>query len=745
MRKIEKEFLNQLDKSLDYDKSYNDIKDKIYVSKFIDEKETKPKKTKVKVALASVFLLLIMIIPISIYFASVPYVSEIIIANEEDLVTEYQRNCRFIETGIIVDKKMSNGKIVRATEKEVIVNYDSFDNQKAGIYEIFVYLKSNVETKTSYKVNVTNDEIVSIELKKSRTTYYVGESINSKDLIVEKNLSSGNKIETKLTECTIDDSLYNGDQVGIYEIGVVLNSNSEFTLTYDVDVRPISELDISGKYGIIDEMYENTPPTILAMEIENDIAQVYYSEIIISSNVTLKKEVIDGNITISDSKHNQKMRFNPFTSIMTITGLMRGDPDMIGFRLDEDDYLISLSGAFASNGIKLVAVDGRLSSNSIQYLNNMYGGVYLDETMDVRVTSETMFTSDSVVIVGSKPILDDKKPYLGIYYREEDGRVIVKIEEDALYYTGGTKAYKYYLEQKDNGDIWIRTSINEPILHYILEKDIIELWTNDSLYEYSVKRVNPQNHAIVTIIATYGSRYQFVVTKGEKFPTQVIAKTNITFYTIPGYKNNPIMEDVTFTNVTISNVYMSDISSRIYGEYDDYFYVANSWTAGRDFMISSYWYARIKNFEIIDSGWIEFYDHKNGISILALHKDNGEAEQVYFNWSEKKFTIGEEQFTHNATPFKDFDFVDNYIGEDGSEGLISDRGMIGIVEKNEHSTTISYETIYIISLTNEEVTFLYIYQNDKDERELKYFTATKENGIWRFVFDGIKYTQVINK
>ncbi|MCH5172011.1 MAG: bacterial Ig-like domain-containing protein [Erysipelotrichales bacterium] len=743
MRKIEKEFLDQLDKSLNYDKSYIDIQDKIDVNKFIDKQEVKTKKTKIKLALASAFLLLIMIIPISIYFASTSHVSEIIIANEADLVTEYQKNCNFIETGIIVDKKMDNGKIVRAAKEEVIVNYDSFNSKKAGIYEIFVYLKSNNTIKTSYKVNVTNDEITGIELKKSRITYYVGESINTKDLIIEKKLSNGNKIETKLTECTIDDSSYNSDQVGTYEIGVVLNSNNDFTLTYDVDVRPISELDISGKYGIVDEMYENTPPTILAMEIENDIAQIYYSEIVISSNVTLKKEVTDGNITISDSKHNQKMRYNPFTGIMTITGLMRGDPDMISFKLDEDDYLISLSGAFTSNDIKLVAVDGHLSSNSIQYLNNTYGGVYLDETMDVRVTSETIFTSDSVVVVGSKPIIDDKKPYLGIYYREEDGRVIVRIEEDVLYYTGGSKAYKYYLEQKDNGDIWIRTSKNEPILHYILEKDIIELWTADTLYEYSVKRVDTQIQAIVTIVATYGSHYQFVVTKGERFPIQVVSKTDITFYTIPGYRNTPIMEDVTFTNVTISNVYMSDISSRIYGEYNDYFYVTNSWTAGKDFMISSYWYFRIKNFEIVDSGWIGFSGHENGVSILALHKDSGEDEYVYFNWSEKKFTIGEEQLTYNATPFKDFDFVGNYIGEDGSERLISDRGMIGMVEKTEHSTTISYETIYIISLNDEEVMFLYIYQNDKDERELKYFTATKENGVWQFVFDGIKYTQVI--
>ncbi len=749
MKKIEEEFLNDFSDSFPNQQSFEDVMRKI--TPYSHQKKTKQShKLFIKKLgfIGALVLLFAILIPLTIAILNKPQITAIAIANLDDLVVEYEKNCQFIDKGVAVDKIMSNGKQIRASSEEIVIDYQSFQNSKIGEYYISVYLRNKPSSKTGYYVRVIDDEVIGLELINSRTTYYMGEIIAQDDLIIEKTLASGARKRTKYTECSVDTSNFDSQQIGTYEIAVALNSNEKFNLSYEVEVQDLDHLDVNGKYGCVDSYIENTPPTILALEIKDDKVISHYSEIIIGDNedTKIKKEVVDGQIIISDSRYNQKMTYKPLNNELIITGLMAGEPDIVCFRLQDNDYLISLEGLLADQKTLYVAKGGSLSSDTISYLTNAYGGIYLDSEMEIPITIDTIFERDTTIFVGTKIIENDEKLYMGTFY-DENQKIALRIEENSLYMYGSNTPNIYSVQLRNNGDIWIRTSAYDPIYHYIVSKDIFEVYSGDNYYIGILRRFDADRQVIVTLSTYSETKYEYAWEKGTPFRCINVHQNEIEYFTIPGYSKTPINEDTIFNNVTISHIYMSDFSYRIYGSHDDYLTIRNAWSAGKENINNelTYWYEIRRNYEADEIGWIEFSKSENNTITFILHPENGDSKTAIYEKTIKSFTIDENKYTYNSTPFSDFDFVGLYLGDDGSEKTISEKGMLGTIKYSETgSVSTTYTYIYISSLNENEVIFSYVYQNENDEREIRFIALTKKESGWSFIFNGITYLQLVN-
>ncbi len=749
MKKIEMEFLKDFNDSLETKKTFKDIQNEINIERFKKQPKKRFQLSFAKIGFVSAFLLLLaIIIPTTIFLFDKPKVVGLTITNQDDLVVEYQRNCNFINKGIKVDKKMSNGSYIRANEDEIVIDYNTFDSNNSGRYYISIYLKNKPEVETGYYVFVSNDEITNIDLIDYRDTYYIGETIIPEDLIIEKRLSNNKIAETKYTEYSIDTSNFNSNKAGKYNINVTLNTNSDFSFSYEVDVKPLENLDINGRYGYVDTYFKDYSPTILALEINNNIAKSYYSDIIIGekTNETLIKEVIDNKIIIKDDKHNQKMIYKPFTNEMIVTSLTLDEKDMTLFKLDDNDYVISLKGSIADTNAFYIAKDGYLSKETVSYLLNTYGGIYLDKEMEWLVTDETLFSNDTTIIVGSKNINVDEKIYIGTFY-DNKNRIALVIEDDVLYSYSNVTPIPYVAQVKDNGDVIIRTSPYDPIFKYISKEDKFEVYTGDNYFSGDLNRYNSKSQVIVTINRNAGtSPYKYVLSKGNVFNCINLERNKIECFNIPGYNETPIYEDTTFDNVTISNIYMFDFESNIYGTYDNYFIIKNSYSVGKYNIddITTYWYEIYNNYKVIEIGWIEFLSYKDGIISFSFHEENGINKVINYDQNEKCYVINDEKYELNKSPFKNFDFIGKYIGSDETEKIIHEEGKLGTIGYTSNGNqVIYYENIYIDMLEDNNVVLWYYCYGSNDELEIKKLQLIKNDIGWYFEINGVKYTQEI--
>ena len=102
----------------------------------------------------------------------------------------------------------------------------------------------------------------------------------------------------------------------------------------------------------------------------------------------------------------------------------------------------------------------------------------------------------------------------------------------------------------------------------------------------------------------------------------------------------------------------------------------------------------------------------------------------------------ETPVTLNETLFKDFNFVGKYIGSDGTEKIISDKGMLGAIKyAPAGNRVISYDYIYIDSLKENEVVLWSTYQTIGEGLEIKKIQLFKTNDGWIFEYDNLTYRQ----
>ena len=267
--------------------------------------------------IVSIVMAVAIVIPLSVVLN--PCDTGLQILNHDDIVTTYEKNCSFISSGFEVVKKKSNGTNEILAPSLYTVDSSQFRDGVEGTYPISIFLNSNKSIKTSFDVEVIDDEVLTISLGEYRDTYYVGETIIPSDITLIKECESGVDREAKITEYEFDTSLFNSSVIGTYEIKVTLISNPLFFLTYLVDVQDIDQADLSGRYAYKEPLTAGGEPTVFALEIESNIITSHYSEILIHGEMI--KEVVDGEIHIRGNYGGtQTMTYLPSVRTLLVSG-----------------------------------------------------------------------------------------------------------------------------------------------------------------------------------------------------------------------------------------------------------------------------------------------------------------------------------------------------------------------------------------------------------------------------------------
>ena len=667
-------------------------------------------------------------------------VKTVAIQNPEDLVREYEKNCGFVSDSLVLSKKFTNGKRSVVPADEYTVDASSFHQGMVGEYEIGVFLKGQENARTSYSVNVVDDEVKSLSIGDHRSVYYLGESPIPQDLVLRKLCESGSTREAKPAEYFLELGNYNSQAVGTYTVGVSLKSNVSFSLSYEVEVKGLEEADLDGRYAYVDYAGDYGQPTIYALDLANDVVSSRYSEILL--NGKLNREIKDGEIHLSRNESTQTMIYKPAERTLLVSGIA-GDPDMPCFRLNRTDVMITLIGSDeADKDTKFVAIDGRLSLSALDYFTYRYGGIYLDANMNESLTHDHVFEADALAYVGVRPTLNEEKPFLGIWYREDPSRnreVAFHIEEFSLYYGDPSYPKTYNIQDKGDGVYWIRIP-NEETLVYHSAGDILEILSFDTGLPFlSLKRFNQQTQALVTLRTTYRTIIDYAVDKGTSFQTVFMNEDTIEWYRIPSYSGGVIENDVTFTDVDSCMIGLSDFSG-LFGTIRNNVQIIGSWEAGRFPSAHAYWIRFVSDYQETKLGWLGFedYDFSNGSSVLRAHFDDGSTQLIgyYSNTVE----IEKSLYRRNNTPWSGFEFVGSYVSQDGKNASLLDTATL--FYKTTYASGYVANCYYGVTLTSlgdERADGYYIYQDEKDHRLERSVLLEKIAGVWNLTFDGVTY------
>lgn len=755
MKKIEEEFVENLRKLDDTKVEFESINKHINYDKYLKEKK-KPFSTK-KLAwvssLSCATVALAIALPLIIVNAqggnsSSPLdIRQIDIANIDDIVIEYEKNCSFVSDGLVLNRVDKDGVKSLAKKNEYTVDSSNFKEGEVGTYDISVYLNSNSEIRTSYSATVVDDEIESVSLNDYRDVYYIGENVIVQDIELIKHRESGDEKLAKITEYDLDLSNFNGNKVGTYSIGVTLKSNTDFTLNYEVEVKPIEEADLDGRYAFVDDYFEVGQPTIYAVDIFDDVITPYYSEIVM--NGKYNREIKDGKIVLSTGRDLQTATYDPSNRSLIISGIA-GDPDMSCFRMNRTDLEVTLieNENFEFYGTIYIAIDGFLSQGTIDYLTYRYGGAYLDASMNQPITATTEFENETnPIYVGSKPIVDDTMPYLGKWYREINdkegsGEVYFDIKEDGIE-TGTVQGkIKYTVEKKSDNIYWIRYN-SWQVVEYNLTNDTIGFIQPDDgkIYMYGY-RYNSVTQVIVTVNWKH-SQYptEFIVNKGESFTTRYVSEDNIV-YLETTYDGLPLYEDIALGSVAHITVELRNSNGK-FGDSDSYYAIESAFQVDRLGEGHNYYFTVYEDFKVAKRGWIEMtdYDAERVIRYMTVHFDDGTTGQVEHSYTESIMWLDDEAKLLNKSIFKDEPFIGTYHNEDSSKTIVMrENAYIGFVKVTDSGgSATSLRNLFVISHSETKWTFEYYDSDIEGNRLVISVVLELVEDNWTLTIDGEVY------
>jgi hypothetical protein len=738
---------NSLEKKIDQQNpiafSFAEVSSEIDYSPF--EKKTRPAK-RIWIPILSCSLALLGTLALILAFRPFAAVNEapakgLAIQNPEQLVVEYEKNTSFVGDGLLLSKTLEDGKKKTIPASDCLVDASSFRKGVVGKYEIAIALKNNALVRTSYFVNVVDDEVIGLTLSSSRSVYYLGEVPFAQDVIVTKNCQSGINKEAKPAEYTLDLSSYESGKLGTYSIGVSLKSNPEFRFSFPVEVQPLENADLTGRYAYTDTSFEYGQPTIYALDIEDGKAYSRNSEIALDG--ALARSFSNGTIVLKDEKHDQLMTYLPKSRTLLVQGIA-GDPDLPCFRMNHTDQLLSLIGAPEDEmGIRYVAIDGRIPISTLDYFAYRFGGAYLDAEMEMAADHDHIFEKDSWLYVGVKPIPGAQQPYLGVWYREDVRyrEVAFHILEGSTYRADPNYPNSYSAEEKSDGTIWLRLQDGE-LLVYHSDGDSLEILAPDTGKTYLyLKRYNPVFQLLLHLDTTYQSPIDYVVDKGTSFNSLFLTDNDIQWYTIPGYDGGLLFQDTTFKNVSRSSLGISDFSG-MYGTLKDHFLITGSWDVDRLSSGHSYWLEWVKDYQTVRLGWIQIksVDEGHSVFVLRVHFESGDEEEVRLDRTAKRLTTMEAIGRYNATPWKDLPFLGTYTASDGSVLLAKQQGFLA--EKTISSSGVVGQNFipcrFSAVQANEAQGVAYV-QGKQGERLSKAVRFFLEKGAWSLTYDGTLY------
>lgn len=665
----------------------------------------------------------------------------ITIQNPEELVTEYEKNCAFIGDGLLLGKTLVDGKKKFVDSSDYLVDSSAFRSGEVGTYPIALSLKSNPTIRAAYQTQVIDDTITGVSLGDYQKVYYLGERPRPQDLVLNKTCQSGAIKEAKAAEYEIDASSFNSQAVGSYPLTVKLKSNKAFSLTYNVEVKPLIEADLDGRYAYLDMGTEYGYPTLYVFEIAQGRLTSHYSEIGDGDQLTRTLNS-DGTMLLGESG-TQKMIYLPESRSLRISGIA-GDPDMDCFRLNRTDYLIGLVGAPKDEiETHYVAIDGRIPTSTLDYLAYRFGGSYRDAAMTMPLSHDSLFTGDATIYVGVKPNINAAKPFVGVWYREDAPRyrqVAFQIAEDGLALGYGPTTTSYSVEEKANGDYWIRADQIENLVYHS-DGDLLDILSFETGKTYlSLKRYNPSVQSLIQIEADFGTTYAYIVDKGASLPTLFKEENSLTYFVFPlnDYHGEALYQDATFHGVRICSNYLSDISG-IFGSLANHIQLVGSFTSGHFPSPHSYWCEFTENYHLVRSGWVGYGDSDplRGVFTLVVHYEDGSEEDLTYTQSEKTLKSATAVAKANATPWANLPCLGRYVSDDGSIRFAMASGYLGVDQEfgsGKSSTT--YVDTRITSVSAAEIKGYTITEDAANNRLVKDVLFELKDTGWVLTYDG---------
>jgi hypothetical protein len=672
-------------------------------------------------------------------------VQAIAIQNPEELVTEYEKNAAFIGDGLLLGETFRDGKKKFVASTDYVIDSSAFQSGVVGTYSILLSLKRSPTIRTSYSTQVVDDTITGVTLGEYRSVYYLGETPRPQDLILKKVCQSGTAKEAKPAEYEIDTSHFDSKTLGAYSLTAKLKSNPAFSVDYSVEVKPLVEADLDGRYAYLDDETDYGCPTIYAFAIDQDSLTSHYSEI--GSLGKLSRSLKSDGTMLLSGGGSQTMIYLPESRTLRVSGIA-GDPDLNCFRFNRTDLLISLVGAPADESeTRYLAIDGRIPTSTLDYLAYRFGGAYLDLEMNKPITHETLFSSDSTIYVGVKPSVNAAKPFLGVWYREDAlcyRRVAFQIAETSLSVGYGTPTIAYSVEDKGNGDYWLRGDQMENLIYHSTS-DLLDILDYDTGKTYlCLKRYNPSVQSLVKIVTDMGTTYGYVVDKGSSLPTQFVGEISLTFFkfTQNDYHGEALYEDRTFNGVRVCQTGLSDIDG-IYGTLADHLEIVGSFLAGHFPSPHTYWCEFTENYQIVKSGWVGYGDCQPllGLYELVIHFDDGTEDTLSYDQGAKTLKTAAVVARANATPWKDLPCLGRYEASDGSILLASESGELGVYKSLANGgASINYITTRITSVGDSEVKGYTVEEDATSNRIVSDVLFELQPTGWVLSYGGVAYT-----
>lgn len=668
--------------------------------------------------------------------------------NDQDVVFQYEKNASLITTGFEIIKVDTAFQVSEPFNDAYVVDDSEFKEGEVGRYNITIQSKTNSKLKMIYKVDVVDQEILSIALdeEKTKKIYYLGEPIQKEDIYITKNIkdADGNisKKEAQRMEFEVDDSSYIADQIGQYPIRIHLKSAENITLTYQVEVRPLEEISLDGDYYFHEDDCLVGEVDVYVASIKDGVLEPHYYEFYRDTkgkiNYLFKENKV---ILYTENPYDPKkqhLEYYPERRELVLTGAY----DEAWSFYAKNDYVttFTIQGEGTENDEyqQFVANDGIMDALTLGYLNYMYGGVYFDSDFENEVQVNEKIKENTVLYVGFIPYEGEERPYLGTWYYNKDYfrmpyLIAFSFIEEKLY-DGGTRLVEeddYKVQKTDKGYIlWLGN--NQEKYLYIKDYDtfIVGSFVGEAK---QLKRFDSSKQCKVTLVMNYNTTYQVAINKGDTLITGFAREDDYTQLGVKDYDGKPIEEDTTFYGVTEFHHYLFDKSGTVFGTYEDYYkivYFANLEieTTHRYFLV------HYDHYQENIVGWLRFADI-NTLEVVNLEDDTPIFSFLYEAMS---LNLNEKKYVENKKLYQGLSFIGTYQNGD-EEIAILERGFFQYIEHLERGDYTIYNDYRILSISENEV----VLEISRDFHEKEVLVISYNQAVWTFTWDAKEYTLVV--
>ncbi len=702
--------------------------------------------------------------------------------NQNEILREFESNASFIFGGNLT-RNNGDGKAVTINDRLIEIDSSEFKEGAVGNYTIKCRLKNDDEALVSYNVLVNNEIIDSLKIDSFRNTYYVGETVLLSDVSVTKVMKSEKNVKALPTEYALDTSKFDTSKPGKTTLTVYLLTNPNIKKTYEVDVKPLDEINLKGDYAYICREFKVGEPIFYAFSIDEEI-KPEYSEILAKGKY--ERHVNNSGIVLEVPGDSQTMRYVPKDREMIVSGIA-GDPDMHCFKLTDRDVYITMSGGNdVSDKLNIVAKNGYLSNKTLDYFKFNFGGVYFDAGFNNEVDSMHHFDNQVTLYLGVKSIPVSNEGFIGDWYSPIDvNKMKITITKEGMSSWGAVELPSYTTTEYEE---YITIRAHNGIYEYDKIKGTLFTVDNyDGSRGVELRKYDSKTQALVTYVYNnMGHKYVYVYNLGDSLNKTFVYESRISsievtsIYTIDengnqiekAYHNEPILEDLIIANGANYNRSMSDYWGTYGKDYTDFWRLTDKSNADR--MNNDPHYDYLVHYEMGETtrvGWVEFsryvivtyqYEGKdnrgnpiydeNGDPVIYtgtneyyygnVHFEDGETIEIKFPKTTTGVDIGSGWMTKITYIWNLLPFIGTYKSSSGKQIDISKSG--ALVQYLENAQGYSYTTAmdgFITFYSNDKITAKFVEFDNNYNRTIHNIDFLLSENRYIFELNGNTYTQ----